>query len=102
MSAKMTIFAHRLFLIFGETKVIEKGRLLQMESTLILSCNKKVYRTAIIFYSPKECFYFDLSNYLIIFFKKVLRFFYRNYSASLFVRSYKTRAFPIIIRKALL
>ncbi|MDE6191540.1 MAG: hypothetical protein K2G47_07955, partial [Muribaculum sp.] len=25
-----------------------KGRLLQMESTLILSCNKKVYRTAII------------------------------------------------------
>lgn len=52
MSAKMTIFAHRLFLIFGETKVIEKGRLLQMESTLILSCNKKVYRTAIYLYTP--------------------------------------------------
>ena len=34
-------------LIFGETKVIEKGRLLQMESTLILYCPKNFYRTAI-------------------------------------------------------
>lgn len=40
------ILVHRLFLIFCEIKETEKGRLPQMESTLILSCYKKR------FYSP--------------------------------------------------
>lgn len=35
------ILVHRLSLIFCEIKETEKGRLPQMESTLILSCYKK-------------------------------------------------------------